>query len=99
MERIFEMEEVGSITIDTDPYLVAYKDTRVQGPLKLPLYKIGKRKLSPDEAMKLIPAALGTDSVDSVPGYPIGSATSPFTDAPQPGIDASIAPAFKKVPW
>ncbi len=99
MERIFEMTEVGSITVDTPPYLVAYKDTRVKGTLKLPLYRIGKRKLSPDEAMKLVPAPIGTDAVDSVPGYPIGSATSPFTDAPQPGIGASIAPAYKQVPW
>jgi hypothetical protein len=99
MEKIFEMTEVGSVTIDTPPYLVAYKDTRIKGTLKLPLYKIGKRKLSPDEAMKLIPEALGTDSVDLVPGYPIGSATSPFSDPPKPGIGSSIAPAFKQVPW
>ena len=97
--RVAEMEPRTSVTIDTAPYLVAYKDTRVEVTLKLPIYRIGKRKLSPNEAMKLIPAPLGTDAVDSVPGYPIGSATSPFTDAPQPGIGASIAPAYKQVPW
>jgi hypothetical protein len=99
MEKIFEMKEIASVVVDEEPYLLAYAKTRIKGPLTLTLFSIGNRKLDPDAAMALIPEPLGVDSAGKVPGYPIGAATNPFMDAPQPGVGASLAPAFKKVPW
>ena len=99
MFEIFEMEKVDAMLVTEGPYLTAYATSRVEGTLELGLYRIGKRKLAPSEAVKLIPKPVGRDARHRYPGVPMGSGHNTYMKPPTPPIGVPLGPHFRHVPW
>ncbi|MEZ4268700.1 MAG: hypothetical protein R3F39_20265 [Myxococcota bacterium] len=55
MHEAFTLTPIETLTITEPAFLIAYADVRPPGPLTLSVYRIGDRRLPPEQAAKLIP--------------------------------------------
>lgn len=55
MHQAFELEPVAHTTVDGPSYLLAYADNRPAERLPIAIYRVGARKLPPEEAVRLLP--------------------------------------------
>lgn len=86
MHRTFELTEIESIIVDSEPFLLIYSETRPPPPLKLTLYRVGARRMSPAKALQLLPDPLPPGS-DPPEGFDaMASATEAFMEPPVPPL-------------
>lgn len=83
MERAFELEPIALKAVDAPVYQQAYVGVRVEGPLELGLFKVVRRRLAADEALRGFPEAITAPRTDV---FPMGTNTPPETMEPRPPL-------------
>jgi hypothetical protein len=83
MERAFELEAVAQTTVDAPVYQQAYVGVRAEGPIELGLFKIVRRRLSPEAALRGFPEPITEARTDV---FPMGTNTPAETMTPQPPL-------------
>ncbi|MEC9071585.1 MAG: hypothetical protein VX938_04360, partial [Myxococcota bacterium] len=83
MEAAFELEVVAERPVTGPPWILIYQDT--PHPDRLVLYRVGKRRLSPEEGLALLPPAL--ELGETVPGSDVlGTSPRADTEPPDPPL-------------
>jgi hypothetical protein len=96
MHRTFELTAEATRDLTGPAWLVDYIALRGDAPVRVTLWRIGRRLLPPDRALALLPEPLaaGTATLDGPIRYPMGSSSPTFTDPPEPPLGQPTAPAL-----
>lgn len=84
MFAAFELTPVETLEITEPCYLEAYVASRPSPPLEIGLYRIGRRKLSPEAALPLLPAPVARAAPGAV--FPMAAGANPQTDPADPPL-------------
>jgi len=87
MRKTFELIPMDTRTITAGAYLNMYEDWRAPPPITLGLYKVGRRKIEAEEALKMLPKPVGLDAKRELDiKGPYGHSTSPQLEPVEPSL-------------
>lgn len=98
MHQTFDLQAESESEITGPAWLVDYITLRGERPVPLRLWRIGRRRLPPAQALALLPppVAAGSATLDGPIPYPMGSSSPTFTDPPEPPLGDAMEPALRR---
>ena len=92
MHEVFELEPIETLEIDEPTWLLAYAPLRTSDTLRLGLYRVGARRMTPDAAARLLPAPILVRDTRWGPMGSVSGAGHHRMEEPEPPLPEVRAP-------